>query len=97
MVRCPAWGAVASVGAVLPSADIPGGPRPCPRCPWLALDFPPWAQGADLVREPVQIDVVTNYDVPVRVAYEIVFAQDCPLRVIASLHNAHGSAALGEQ
>ena len=63
----------------------------------LALDFFPWSQGTDLVSEPVQIDMVTDYDVPVRVAYEIVFAQDCPLRVIASLHNAHGSAALGEQ
>ena len=64
--------------------------------PRLALDFFPWSQGTDLVSEPVQIDVVTDYDVPVRVAYEIVFAQDCPLRVIARLHNAHGSAALGE-
>jgi hypothetical protein len=54
-------------------------------------------QCTDLARELIDIDVVTNDDVPIGVTNHDVVAQHFPLSGIASLDYARGGALFGKQ
>jgi hypothetical protein len=56
-----------------------------------------WSRCADLVGELMQINVVSNNEVPVQVIDEKVVAQDILLGGVSRVDNAHGGATLGQQ
>src|SRR5690242_16252697 len=54
-------------------------------------------QRADLLCEPVQINVVSNNDVPLMGIHQEIVAQRCPLCWVTRADNTRCSATLGEQ